>query len=543
MHHTRTVNHQAKRFIHYLFALVLLFLAACQQTPAPQAEPALSTQATTTITFNDFADVSVLTLNGDAAQAGTVLRLAPAASNKRGSVYLTSPVQIDSFQSRFQFLFHDFSRNTSDGMTFVIQSQGVDALGELGNAKGYEGVKPSIAVFFDTESGCGQRVGFAINGSSVDGCPAGLAAAPFDLYGSPVTVWVDYDAPSTTLSVFMAQDGNKPAAPLFTRTVNIGATVGTTAYVGFTAATGQAYMDHDLLNWTFTAIPNDLTPPVITPTVTGTLGNNAWYTSDVNVSFSVVDEESAISNQTNCAAQTVTTDTAGVTFTCTATSAGGTSSQTVTVKRDATAPSLTPVVSPNPVIIKRSATVTSNASDALSGLASQSCGTLDTNSVGSKSVSCSATDNAGNTTSASAAYGVIYNFKGFFIPVQNAPALNTVKAGWVVPFSFTLGGNFGRTVISKTESTAINCSTLAAQGSASATQQGSSSLQDAEQMRSSWSLTGSTLTSMSNFSSGSSLNTLYIYLWKTDKSWKNTCRQFTMTLNDGTQHKANFKFK
>jgi hypothetical protein len=35
----------------------------------------------------------------------------------------------------------------------------------------------------------------------------------------------------------------------------------------------------------------------------------------------------------------------------------------------------------------------------------------------------------------------------------------------------------------------------------------------------------------------------YNYVWKTENSWKNTCRQLTLKLNDGTEHKANFKFK
>jgi hypothetical protein len=35
----------------------------------------------------------------------------------------------------------------------------------------------------------------------------------------------------------------------------------------------------------------------------------------------------------------------------------------------------------------------------------------------------------------------------------------------------------------------------------------------------------------------------YKYTWKTDSSWKNTCRQLTVTLRDGTVHVAYFKFK
>src|SRR5262249_28670527 len=124
-------------------------------------------------------------------------------------------------------------------------------------------------------------------------------------------------------------------------------------------------------------------------------------------SWSMSDPESAISSQTGCGSSTVNSDTSGLTFTCTATSTGGTNSQSVTVKRDATAPTLAPVVSPNPIILGGSATVTSGAADGLSGLASQSCGTLDTSSAGLKSVTCTATDQAGNSASASASYTVL----------------------------------------------------------------------------------------------------------------------------------------
>ena len=34
----------------------------------------------------------------------------------------------------------------------------------------------------------------------------------------------------------------------------------------------------------------------------------------------------------------------------------------------------------------------------------------------------------------------------------------------------------------------------------------------------------------------------YTYLWKTNKAWPGTCRQLNLKLNDGSEHKANFKF-
>jgi hypothetical protein len=35
----------------------------------------------------------------------------------------------------------------------------------------------------------------------------------------------------------------------------------------------------------------------------------------------------------------------------------------------------------------------------------------------------------------------------------------------------------------------------------------------------------------------------YTYVWKTQKAWAGTCRQFTLGLNDGTTHTALFDFR
>jgi hypothetical protein len=32
-------------------------------------------------------------------------------------------------------------------------------------------------------------------------------------------------------------------------------------------------------------------------------------------------------------------------------------------------------------------------------------------------------------------------------------------------------------------------------------------------------------------------------VWKTDPSWAGTCRQLVVELNDGSIHRANFRFK
>lgn len=119
--------------------------------------------------------------------------------------------------------------------------------------------------------------------------------------------------------------------------------------------------------------PADTTPPVITPAVDGTLGAGGWYTSDVSVSWTVTDGESSFTTS-GCTTQTVTSDTSGVTFTCSATSNGGTSESSVTIKRDTTGPAIA-AISADPSILwppnnkMRAVTVAVDASDAGAGLA------------------------------------------------------------------------------------------------------------------------------------------------------------------------------
>jgi len=93
---------------------------------------------------------------------------------------------------------------------------------------------------------------------------------------------------------------------------------------------------------------SDTTPPVITPTVTGTLGLNGWYTSDVTLTWSVVEPQTPGSlATTGCTDQAITTDQAATTYSCSATSLGGAAGPvTVTIKRDATPPTIACSASP-----------------------------------------------------------------------------------------------------------------------------------------------------------------------------------------------------
>ena len=83
----------------------------------------------------------------------------------------------------------------------------------------------------------------------------------------------------------------------------------------------------------------DASPPAVVPVTSpaGPDGANGWFHSPVALTWNVADAGSPAVT-TNCGPQTVATD-AVVAFTCTAESAGGTTNQPVTIKRDATPPS------------------------------------------------------------------------------------------------------------------------------------------------------------------------------------------------------------
>ena len=135
-------------------------------------------------------------------------------------------------------------------------------------------------------------------------------------------------------------------------------------------------------------------------------GSNGWYTGNVLVDWTVIDPDTTITSMTGCDDTTLSSDSSGAAFTCTAVSAGGSSSvTTTTIKRDATAPTLAPTT-PSPLLRGQSYSASPNASDATSGLASASCGPLDTSTTGNKSTSCTATDNAGNVNTMTLNYSV-----------------------------------------------------------------------------------------------------------------------------------------
>ena len=226
--------------------------------------------ASAAIRFDDFSTIQGLNLVGNSTVSGKALRLTRARSNQRGAVWFREkqPV-LSGFETTFQFqLTHQdlFFRGT-DGFAFVLQNSGPAALGGIGSAGGFgvtdptnprqAGIPWTIAVFFDTlrnpEEGDPSSNFIAIRangGPSETRWPAArLAFTPnlsVRLKDRKVhTARIVFQPP--VLSVFL--DSSlvlKTVADLSIATDHQGS-----AWVGFTAATGWGWQNHDILNWTF----------------------------------------------------------------------------------------------------------------------------------------------------------------------------------------------------------------------------------------------------------------------------------------------------
>lgn len=236
-------------------ALLTTTFVALTAAWAPRAEAE-------TASYCDFSDTTGLDINGYASVQTVggfdVVDLAPSMKDKAGSVFLTAPVSLPagvSFHTYFGFVIGP-DITGGHGVAFVLHNapEGPQALGGDAGQMGYGGISPSVVVEFDTYENTwdpdGNHVAVMLDG---DYKTHYVAADPgFDLAGGgAVNVWIDYDGVSTELDVYVADTETKPTAPLVTYSIDIGAHLGGSAYVGLTSATGTLTDDHYLALWEF----------------------------------------------------------------------------------------------------------------------------------------------------------------------------------------------------------------------------------------------------------------------------------------------------
>jgi hypothetical protein len=149
--------------------------------------------------------------------------------------------------------------------------------------------------------------------------------------------------PAATCQVTDAEDGNSSFA------ATLSAITGPYASDGIGSQTAScSYTDNGPGPLTATSSETynivDPSAPVIGYTLNPATadGSNGWYKSDVTLTWNVSEPQSPNSlDKTGCVDQNITSDQATTTYSCSATSAGGSADeQSVTIKRDATAPSV-----------------------------------------------------------------------------------------------------------------------------------------------------------------------------------------------------------
>jgi hypothetical protein len=192
----------------------------------------------------------------------------------------------------------------------------------------------------------------------------------------------------------------------------------------------------------------DKTKPVITGAVTsGTKGTNGWYVGPVTVTFTCSD---ALSGVATCPDPVVLSANGANTASGTATDkAGNTASASVGgINIDQEKPRLTTAdvnVQGQTYTVGGVPSATCTATDNVSGLASCTVKVTggNANGVGSFAYTATATDKAGNTSTVSGTFSVVYRFGGFLQPINDTAhdigsSTSIFKAGSTVPVKFQL---------------------------------------------------------------------------------------------------------
>ncbi|HEV2762968.1 MAG TPA: PxKF domain-containing protein, partial [Pyrinomonadaceae bacterium] len=392
--------------------------------------------------------------------------------------------------------------------------------------------------------GAGNSVSHVQKVTVVDNTPPFIAAPADAAYVCPSQVPAAHPSQATRGDVF-DEDGNLlPPGPPFDNSGTVTVTVSETSAGAGSAASPlvitRTFTATDPYNNSASAVQtitvNDSTPPTITAPA------DAAYQCPFEVPAAHASQATAADNCSVSVGVTETTNGGAgspasplvITRTFTATDgAGNTASdvQTITVI-DTTPPSLTPpadivVYLPlnttavsMPVSYPNPATASDNCNGSVNVVYGPASGS--TFNVGTTAVTVTATDPAGNQTVKQFNVTVLYNFAGFFSPVANLPVLNTVNAGRAVPVKFKLSGNKGLNIFAAgspaSGPVACNSNDPAAEVTETVTAGGSSLQYDPNSDQ-------------------------YNYVWKTESSWAGTCRQLVLQLNDGSFHRANFKFK
>ncbi len=206
-----------------------------------------------------FVNTTALTANGSTQFAEDTARLTND-NDQTGSVFTNNRITIGSFTTSFTIRLHEGTEpNYADGLAFVIQADSPTQLGQGTSGMGYQGIANSIAIKLDPFQNTGDpsdsSTGLFVNGEApIGGEDTTANNGPLINSQDPKLITLTYDGTTLTETITDTLDPSEVFSTSYL--INIPATIGSdTAYVGFTAATGDSnYWElQDVTNWIFTS--------------------------------------------------------------------------------------------------------------------------------------------------------------------------------------------------------------------------------------------------------------------------------------------------
>ena len=354
------------------------------------------------------------------AATDTRLRLTTNAGGQVGGAWtLTKQRFDDGFDTTFLYNISQLVGAGADGFAFVIQNSSSTALTDGGGALGYDGMPASLAIEFDTFQNTqpgwndlpGNHVsvhtlGINPNSAFESASIGSTTQIPALKDGQWHIVHIRYAVqPQPKLSIYIDNLNN----PVLEVAVNIVTKLqlgNGLAWAGFTGATGGLTEIHDIQNWHF--LSYDLHKPVLTAPSNMTLEGNTVGGATVTFTPSSVDAVDGPrpvsctpasggifpvgSTTVNCSSSDLSGNTANASFQVAVT--------------DTTPPAIVVPLSVSASVVNQAGAPVSyiaTATDIVDGDIVPTCSPASgsTFPLGTTTVSCSATDHAGNRASQS----------------------------------------------------------------------------------------------------------------------------------------------
>ncbi len=268
--------------------------------PVPGPGKGVATAIAPPIAYDDFADAAPadFRFRGTAGPIDDKLRLTSVTGGGQGgSATLSEPVALAddlSFAAEFTVNMSDGVVDQdgegpglpgADGMLFVLHQdpRGALALGGSGGNMGIDGgpgekIERALSIELDTWSGGSNDPNTPIYndthiGINVSTATTSLTRSAHDAIvelndGADKDVWVNYDGVTREMEVRIANAGDPmPVDPTIRKNVDLSKLFSDgPVYLGFTAGTGGALENHDVVGLSFDSQPSGSDPVPFTPT-------------------------------------------------------------------------------------------------------------------------------------------------------------------------------------------------------------------------------------------------------------------------------------